>query len=114
MYRCLKGHVPFNLSHPFTNVQRRYSTKDNLWATFVCRDQTLNFLNNVYCIKVQFYGTILVMNLNEAVISCLLDDCTNRNCNVFYESFMSVFYACNIWAPRKNTLCNWPPRINIF
>ncbi len=90
--------------------------QDSLWAICVCQYQILNFLSNVYCIKVHFYGTILAMILNAAVtvVSCLLNDCTNRNCNVFYDLFMSAFYAGFNRAPRKNTLCIWPPRTNMF
>ncbi len=89
--------------------------QDSLLTICVYRDQTLNFLNNGYCIKVQFYGAGLAMILNVAMISGLLNDCTNRNNNLCILWIGHIcLYACSNWAPWKNTLCTWPPSINMF
>ena len=54
------------------------------------------------------------MILNVAMISCPLNDCTNRIYGVFDDLFVcDVMFVFN-WAPRKNTLCNWPPSINVL
>ncbi len=84
MHRCLKVSI---LQKSNTDT-----VEDTLWALCVYQDQTLNFLNDVYCIslKVQFYGTVLAMILNVAMISCLLNDCANRSYNVFYDCLVHV------------------------
>ncbi len=81
-----QGDAPFYLSLHFTKVQHRYSTRQSLGDLCVPRPNIELFKQ--YYIKVQFYGTILAMVLNVAVISCLLNDRTNRNCNVLYNLFM--------------------------
>ncbi len=73
MHRCLKGDAPYYLSHYFTKVQHRYCTRQSVGDLCVPRPN-IEPLNNVYYIKVQFYGTILRMIINVAVIACLLND----------------------------------------
>ncbi len=68
--------------------------------------------SNLCCIKVRFYGTVLVLILNVVTMSWLLKDCINKKCNVVCLILCICIFN---WAPRKNTLCNCPPpRINKF
>ncbi len=69
----------------YPTVPRVMSTKKNLQMPIDIKiprypDKGLSRSN--------FMEKFLAMNLNAAVISCLF---TNRNCNVFYELFMSAF-----------------------
>ena len=110
-YRCLKGYAPFYPSHQLTNVQHRYCTRQSLCDLCVPRPN-IELLKQCLLYQCPIYGTVLAMLLNVAMISCLLNNCTNK-LKLFYDLFMSAFiYACFNWAPRKNTL--WPASINVF
>ncbi len=60
----------------------------------------MGLAKNFTKVKTYTKHLILVMTLNVTMISCLLNDCTNRN-YVFYDLFMSTFMLVFNRAPRK-------------